>query len=162
MARMAAERIDWIVVFDGAKALLFENEGFSDAPDFKLLEKDEIDNPPDRELKTDAPGRSADNGHGQRSAMDETDFHEQQERRFVKRVAESLNHSAMENKFDRLYVFGATSSLGTFRDNLHEKVTEKIAREVHGDYVNHPVKKLEERFKKELAPPKEDFEIPGG
>ena len=43
MARMAAERIDWIVVFDGAKALLFENEGFSDAPDFKLLEKDEID-----------------------------------------------------------------------------------------------------------------------
>lgn len=159
MARMAAERIDWVAVFDGAKALVFENEGFSDAPDFKLLEKDEIENPPDRELKTDAPGRAADNGQGQRSAMDETDFHKQQERRFVKRLAESLNHAALENKFDRLYVFAAASAMGDFRDDLHESVQKRIAKEITGDYVNHPVQKLEERFKAELAPPKEAYEI---
>jgi len=159
MARMAAERIDWIAVFDGGKTLLFENKGFNDAPDFELLAKDEIENLPDRDLKTDAPGRMPDTGRQQRSAMEETDFHDQAERRFVKRFAESLNDSAREQKFDRLFVFGAKSAIGDFRDALHDSVTDRIALEITGDFVNHPVKDLEQRFKEELAPPEEEYVI---
>ncbi len=160
MARMAAERVDWIVVFDGAKALLFQNEGFDDAPDFKLIDKEEIDNPPDRELKTDAPGRMGDNGRGQRSAMEETDYHDQQEQRFVKNLAESISGYALKNKFDRLFVFGAPHAMGDFRENLHEEAAKKVAREVTGDYTNHPTPKLEQAFKKEAAPEREEtYEI---
>lgn len=160
MARTTAERVDWVVFFDGAKALLFQNEGFNDAPNFKLIDKEEIDNPPDRELKTDAPGRMGDNGRGQRSAMEETDFHDQQERRFVKNLAESISQHALKDKFDRLYVFGAPHAMGDFRDNLHEEAVKRIVKQVTGDYTNHPTDKLEAAFKKEAAPEREEsYEI---
>jgi len=152
MTRMTAKQIEWVLVFDGAKALIFENEGFHDAPDLKILKKREGDNRPDREIKTDAPGRMPDTGKGQVSAMEEADFHDQAEARFVADLADELSKAAMNDKFDRLYVFGAKHALGRFRDSAHETLTDRIALEMAGDYVNHPVLELEKRLKKALEP----------
>lgn len=159
MTKMAAERVTWVAVLDGAKALIFEDKGFADAPDLHLVNKEEFADPPDREIKTDAPGRARDNGMGQRSAMEETDFHDQAETRFVIAFAEQINAAAMKQKFDRLILMVAPRAMGALRDHLHETVTQRVVKEFTGDYVNHPTPKLEALLKKEIAPAEEEFVI---
>lgn len=157
--KMAVERVTWVAVLDGTKALVFADEGFADAPDLKLVDKDEFTNPPDREIKTDAPGRRADTGRGQGSAMEEADFHDQAETRFVTEFGERLNAAAMKGKFDRLILMAAPRALGALRDELHEETTRRIVREFTGDYVNHPTDKLEALLKKQMGPAPEDYSI---
>ncbi|HCR65203.1 MAG TPA: hypothetical protein DIW38_01660, partial [Oceanicaulis sp.] len=50
----------WVAAFDGGKAMIFENTGPRTAPELALRAEFEIDNPPDRDQVSDAPGRLAD------------------------------------------------------------------------------------------------------
>ncbi len=149
MTKMAAERVTWVAVLDGSKALLFEDKGFTDAPDLHLMDKAEYDPVPDRDIKTDAPGRMPDPGPGQRSAMEEADFHQQAEQRFVCAFAESLNQAALKNRFDRLVLMASPRAMGWLRSCLHETAARRIFREITGDYTNHPTLKLEAMLKQE-------------
>lgn len=155
MTKMAAERITWVAVLDGAKALLFQNKGFDDAPDLHLVDKGEFEPVPDRDLKSDAPGTSHSSmGHG-RSSMEETDFHQQAEDRFICDFGESLNQAALKQKFDRLVVMAPPRAIGVLRNCLHEETSRRIVKELTGDYTNHPTLKLEELLKKAMTAPAE-------
>jgi protein required for attachment to host cells len=154
---MTAERVTWVAVLDGAKSLLFEDKGFTDAPDLHLLDKEQYDPVPDREIKTDAPGRQPDTGTNHRSAMEETDFHDQAEQRFVCNFAETLNHAALKRRFDRLIVMAPPRAIGWLRGCLHEETARRIVKELTGDYTNHPTLKLEALLKKQMAPGEPEF-----
>ena len=51
---------DWVVVCDGAKALILENVGDAMFPNLKTREVHEQTDAKTREIGTDAPGRSQD------------------------------------------------------------------------------------------------------
>ena len=68
---------EWVVVCDGAKALVLENAGDEKFPNLKTREVFEQETPMTREQGTDAPGRAI-NSVERRSAMEQTDWHEQQ------------------------------------------------------------------------------------
>lgn len=155
MTKMAAERVTWVAVLDGAKSLLFEDKGFADAPDLHLVDKGEFETVPDRAIKTDAPGRTAGPGGAPGSAMEETDYHDQEESRFVCDFADTLNRAALKAKFDRLVVMAPPRAMGRLRENLHEETSRRIVKAVTGDYTNHPTPKLEAILRKELTAPAE-------
>lgn len=82
-----------VLVTDGRKALLVINQGDADFLDFRLVRKWEKKSRSDRELKSDAPGRTfSSHDHGmRRSSFDEPDYHAQAEARFAAELADFLN-----------------------------------------------------------------------
>jgi protein required for attachment to host cells len=77
MTKLKIRQGDWVVVCDGKKALVLENAGDEKFLNLKTREVFEHPDATTSELGTSAPGRSFSTaGHG-RSAVEQTDFHEQ-------------------------------------------------------------------------------------
>ncbi len=64
---------EWVVVCDGAKALLLENVGDEKFANLKTQKVYEQEDPKTHELGTDAPGRAFSSVGTARSSMEQTD-----------------------------------------------------------------------------------------
>src|ERR1044072_193582 len=82
---------DWVVVCDGAKALILENAGDAVALNLKTKEVRAQPDPKTREQGTDAPGRAINSVGAHRSAMEQTDWHDQGEQRFLADLSKHLD-----------------------------------------------------------------------
>ena len=140
---MDLSRNTWVVVADGTKFLIFENVTDAQDPNLSVLRKREEENPPDREQKTDRPGRGHDNGPGHKSALAETDFHDQQKARFAVELAALLYRHAHAGTYEKLVVVASPGVLGTLRDNFHKEVVDRIVAEIPKTLTNHPVDEIE-------------------
>ncbi|MHC2289487.1 protein required for attachment to host cells [Bradyrhizobium barranii subsp. barranii] len=77
-----------VFVGDGRKALFFRDEGDEKFPNLRVEAAFEDQNPATHDQGSDRPGRVSKAAHsGQRSAVETSDWHELEERRFVKQVA---------------------------------------------------------------------------
>jgi protein required for attachment to host cells len=139
---MSDLRIDhgaWIVVCDGAKALVLENAGNRIAPRFKTREVYQHDDAKTHELGTDKPGRSfssVGNGH---SAMEQTDWHDLEEQRFLARLAARLDKAVLCGETPSLIVVAPPRAIGVLRKAFSSHVRQAIRAEVEKDYVKLPV-----------------------
>lgn len=143
MAKLPIDAVTWVAAFDGGKALIWRNEGFDDQPNLKLVESLGTDNPPDRDQGEDRPGRFPDPTHG-RSAVGQTDFHEQTKARFVDEVVEHLNAACADDRFDRLIVMAPDKALGEARTQFSEALAACLIEDAV-DVVHEPVDKIEKR-----------------
>lgn len=66
----------WVVVADSEKALFLNNLTDHENPNLEVIKIESQENPPSREQGANRPGRMPDTGPGQRSAMQDTDWHE--------------------------------------------------------------------------------------
>ena len=66
---------------------MLENAGNRKTPNLKTREVYEQDDPKTHEIGTDKPGRSFNSVGNGRSAMEQTDWHEQEEQRFLAKLA---------------------------------------------------------------------------
>lgn len=133
-----------VLVADGRKLLLFRNKGDRVYPQ---LEADVVrvqDNPPDRDQASDAPGRSISSAGSHRSAMDQTNFHDLEERRFAAEAAAMLNKRALANDYEKLIVIAPPTALGEIRKHYHKEVSARLVGEIAKDLANHPVPEIEQ------------------
>ncbi len=144
--------ITWVAVADGAKALMFENLGTELEPALHVLRKEELENPPTREQGTDKPGRATDTGVGHRSAMEETDWHDIAEERFLRSFAERLNRAAQAGRVTRLVLIAPPKALGVLREALAGPAAAIVAAEIDKDLTNHAVDKIELQVARALKP----------
>jgi protein required for attachment to host cells len=134
----------FVVVADGKKMLFFRNEGDSAFPKLQVERKRGTSDAPDRDQKTDAPGRAFDSSGGAgRSAYEEADFHQLEEDRFAAETAELLRKRALRNEFDSLVVVAPPRTLGELRKHYHKEVEKRLAAEVAKDLTGHPVAEIE-------------------
>src|SRR3546814_17064529 len=103
-----------ILVADGRKALFLRNQGDEQRIDLRTASHREREDRKDSDIKTDAAGQSpAPGGSGlPGGTMDEPDFHQQEEDRFARDLAEKINAMALSGQFDALVVVGATPPAG--------------------------------------------------
>ncbi len=141
----------WVLVADGEKALFLENTTDAIAPNLQVVRKTEQDNPPDREQATDRPGRAADGGAGQRTALAETDFHQLAKDRFAADLADILYRYAHKGRFKSLVLVASPSVLGALRPELHKEVSDKVIGEIAKTLTNHPVVEIEKALAAERA-----------
>ena len=148
--RDLADQITWVVVADGEKAMIFVNDDTPEQPFLNILSKNILDNPPTREQAANRPGRMQDRGAGgaQRSAMNDTDWHQFEKERFAKDFAGALNKAAMKNAFDHLVLFAPPQALGNLRKELHKEVRNRLVLTVDSDLTNHPVDEIERHLKR--------------
>ncbi|MEO1014016.1 MAG: host attachment family protein [Pseudomonadota bacterium] len=147
--RDAADRIAWIAVADGEKALIFRNADTADSPLLKVVRKEEIDNPPNRKQGAGPAGRFQDPGAGgaQRSAVEETDWRRFEKQRFAQDFADALSRAALRDDYDELVVFAPAATLGVMREALGEAAKSRLLFAIDSDLTNHPVEEIEARVK---------------
>lgn len=146
-----SNRKTWVVVADGEKALILENEGTDPKPRLEVVSKREFENPPTTEQATDRPGRMPDTGNSQMSAMDETDWHEFEKERFAKELAEKLDRAVERGRCERLILVAAPQTLGVLRDELAGRTADAVGVEIDKNLTNHPVGEIEKLLRKELG-----------
>src|SRR5688572_20978080 len=95
MSELKIDKGGWIVVCDGAKALVLENTGARMRPSLRTREVFDQPDLKTAELGTDKPGRSFNSVGSRRSAVEQTDWHEQEEERFLQRFADHLDKAVL-------------------------------------------------------------------
>ena len=108
----------WVVVCDGAKALILQNAGDAELMNLQVRETLTQPNQPTRELGTDKPGRAYAPDGLSGSAMEETDWQDQAEADFLREVAVKLDELVHEKEARRIVLVAPPRALGTLRPNL--------------------------------------------
>ncbi len=146
MSKLKIAQGDWVVVCDGKKALVLENAG--DEKFLNLKTRQVYDHPDEktREIGTDAPGRSFSSvGHG-RSAMEQTDFHTQEEDRFLKEIAGLLDAEVKAGHVKSLVIVAPPRALGVLRPAYSHDLRKALHGEIDKDLVKMPVHEIEKHL----------------
>ena len=146
MARHQIERGDWIVVCDGKKALLLENVGDSAFPNLKTKEVYEHAAPRTHEQGTDAPGRAFSSVGEARSAVAQTDWHDQSERSFLEDLAGRLDAAVTAGETKRMIIVAPPRALGALRQAYSPHLRQAVRAEVDKDLVRMPVHEIEKHL----------------
>ena len=142
-----------VLVADGKKVLFLRNHGDQNQIDLRTESHDAREDRKDGDIKTDAPGTSKQSFGFGRSSMEETDFHQQEEDRWVKDAADELKKRALRNDFDALAVIAPPRALGTLRKELHKEVEKRIVLTINKEMTDRPIPDIEELLVGEAAPP---------
>jgi protein required for attachment to host cells len=145
-----------VLVADGRKMLFFRNHGDGTQIDLRTEAHDEREDRYNREIRTDAQGSSPHSagaagsgigamggGHVSRPAMEETDFHQQEEDRWVKEAADELKRRVLRNDFDALAIIAPPKALGVLKKSLHKEVEKRLVCTVNKEMSGRPVPDIE-------------------
>jgi protein required for attachment to host cells len=141
----------WVLIADGEKALFLQNQTDGDDPYLDVFREEEQENPPNRDQAANRRGRFNDGPSVQRSAVDDTDWHELAKERFAHELAEILYKQAHKGHFDSIVLVAPPKILGELRDELHQEVSSKVIGEIPKTLTNHPVDEIEQIVSGELA-----------
>jgi protein required for attachment to host cells len=146
MASLKIEQGEWIVVCDGAKALVLENVGDQVFPNLKTREVYEHDKARTRELGTDKPGRSHSSVGNGRSAVEQTDWQAEAERAFLVDLAGRLDAAVTSGETKRLVIVAPPRALGILRQVYSPALKNALRAEIDKDYVKMPVHEIEKHL----------------
>jgi protein required for attachment to host cells len=133
----------WVVVCDGAKALIMQNAGDNQNMNLQVQETLTQPNIADRDLGAGKPGRSHQANGTSGSAVEETSWHDQAEEDFLKRVAVKLDELVRDKDARRIVLVAPPRALGQIRPNLRTDTQAAITAEVAKDLTNFPVDQIE-------------------
>jgi len=140
----------WMLVADGrrARVLVEQRRGAAlEEPADWVMEigPDELYDAQDR------PPRSFDRVGAGRHAMDKgRSLHEQEEEKFLKRVADRLGEAEKHNAFDHLVIAAPPRALGLLRNLLPAGAKSRIVADISKDLLDEPAPKLRERLTEAL------------
>ena len=135
---------DWVVVCDGAKALILENAGDAMAPNLRTKEVHEHADAKTSDQGTDA--RSFSSADGRRSAVKQTDWHDQAEQRFLADLAKRLDAAVTAGETKSLIVVAPPRALGVMRQHYSASLRNAVRAEIDKDYVRMPVHEIEKHL----------------
>lgn len=132
-----------VFVGDGQKALFLRNVGDALSPSFKTEKVFEDKNPSTREQGSDRPGRVSEAAlPGRRSAVEQTDWHEMEERCFAQKVASAMEKMVRASENSVLVVVAPPRTLADLRNAFHDDVKARLVAEINKDLTKMPVDKI--------------------
>jgi protein required for attachment to host cells len=146
MGKLKIGQGEWVVVCDGAKALVLENVGDPKFLNLKTREVYEQEDPKTSEQGTDAPGRAINSVDARRSAMEQTDWHDQTERRFLQSLAGHLDAAVNAGRAKSLIVVAPPRALGVLRQAYSHNLRAALRAEIDKDLVKFPVHEIEKHL----------------
>ena len=137
---------DWVVVCDGRKALILENIGDRMFPNLHMKEVREHADQPTSAQGSDAPGKVHSSVGTARSAIEQTDWHDEAERAFLKALAERLHQAVTSGETRGLTMVASPRALGMIRADYTDAMRKVLHGEVHKDLVKLPVYEIEKQL----------------
>ncbi len=147
MSALSIRNGEWVVVCDGAKALVLENVGDNKFPNLKTLEVFEQEDAATHEQGTDKPGRvTASAGNPARAAVGQTDWHDRSEEAFLTQLAKHLDSKVGAGKAKSVIVIAPPRALGMLRPAYSHALKQAIRAELDKDLVKLPVHEIEKHL----------------
>lgn len=132
-----------VLVVDGNRALIFRNDGSADRPHLRIDNALDAKTLPTRALGTDRPGRVAEHAiQGQRSALESTDWHKQQKRRFVRDAAAILELAVKSRSTPAITIVAPPRTLAELRNVLHTDTRKLVVAEINKDLTKHSIQEI--------------------
>jgi protein required for attachment to host cells len=146
MLKFKIRQGDWVVVCDGKKALVLENAG--DEKFLNLKTKEVFEHPDERthDLGTGAPGRSFSSVGPGRSAIEQTDWHEQEEHKFLHKLAGHLDAAVEAGTVRSLIIVAPPRALGVLRQAYSRRLRAALTGEIDRDLVKLPLHEIEKHL----------------
>ena len=141
-----------VLVADGRKMLLFRNQGDENQIDLRTESHDARKERKDRDIKTDAPGLVKQSAGFGRSTYEETDFHQQEEDRWIKDAADELKARALRGDFTALAIVAPPKALGVLKKCLHKEVERRVVCTVNKEMSGRPIPDIEALLNGHTAP----------
>lgn len=146
MTGLSIREGEWVVVCDGAKALVLQNAGDAKFPNLKTVEVFEQEDLPTREQGTDKPGRTNASVGVIRSAVGQTDWHDRSEEAFLTRLAHHLDAAVAAGKAKSVIVIAPPRALGMLRPAYSHALKGALRAEIDKDFVKMPVHEIEKHL----------------
>ena len=147
MSELSIQRDEWVVVCDGAKALVLQNAGDAKFPNLKTVEVYEQKDLATHELGADRPGRAySPAGHGSRSSVEQTDWHDQAERTFLVELVKHLDTALAAGKTKSIIMVASPRALGMIRPAYSHALRAAVRAEVDKDLVKLPIHEIEKHL----------------
>ncbi len=134
-----------VVVSDGRKALFLKNQGDDLYPNLqveRVLQAPE--NPPTQQQGTDKPPRAI--AGGQRSTIEQTDWHDLAEKKFAGEVADIVNATCLNGAVKNIVVAAPPRTLAELRSRFSNEVKQHLLAEINKDLTKHPVYEIEQHL----------------
>ena len=133
----------WVLVCDGRKALILRNAGDATFPNLQTKETHSHPNASTREQGASPPGRSYQSVGSSRSAVDQTDWHDEAERTFLKSLAARLDKAVTSGETETMTIVAPPRALGMMRPLYSAALKRAIVGEVQKDLIKVPVHEIE-------------------
>jgi protein required for attachment to host cells len=133
----------WVVVCDGAKALILKNAGDTRLLNLQVHETLAQPNEAYRDVGAGKPGRGHQPAGAGGSAVEETAWHEQAAEEFLRRIAAKLHELALDRDAKRIILIAPPRALGSLRPHLSAAAQAAISAEIPKDFINLPVGEIE-------------------
>jgi protein required for attachment to host cells len=146
MAKLKIRHGDWVVVCDGKKALVLENEGDEKFLNLKTRAVHEQPDLKTHDLGTDAPGRAFSSVGAGRSAVEQTDWHEQEEHKFLHKLLARLEVAVNAGEAKSLILIAPPRALGVLRQAISTTLRAAVRGEIDKDLVKLPVYEIEKHL----------------
>ena len=141
-----------VLVADGRKMLFFRNHGDENQIDLRTEAHEARKERKDREIKSDAPGTVKQSGGYGRATYEETDFHQQEEDRWIKDAAEELKARVLRGNFQALAIVAPPKALGVLKKYLHKEVAKRLVCTVNKEMSGRPIPDIEALLNGHTAP----------
>ncbi len=144
-----------VLVADGRKALFLRNHGGGGQIDLRTASHRQRDDRKNSDIKTAPSGQSPAPG-GTRlggGTMGEPDFHQLEEDRFARDLAEKINGMALAGYFDDLVVVAPARTMGELRPLWHKETARRIGGEHVKEMTDRPLADIEALLVGKPAPP---------
>jgi protein required for attachment to host cells len=122
-----------VFVGDGRKAIFLLNEGNGLEPRLKVQRVFEDKNPPTHQQGSDRPGRALFGIAANRSAIEQTDWHDIEKHRFARVVAAALDRLLQGLRAERVVIVAPPRTLADLRRSLSPAVEKLIVAEIAKD-----------------------------
>lgn len=138
----------WIVVCDGAKALLLENVGDAKFPNLKTMSVRQHEDASTSAQGAERPGRVHASAGTAQSAVEQTDWHDRAEEKFLTELVADLAAHAEHGKIPALFLVAPPRALGMMRPHYTHVLKGVLKGEIAHDYVRKPVHEIEKLLTK--------------
>jgi protein required for attachment to host cells len=146
MSALLIKHGEWVVVCDGAKALVLENTGDIKFPNLKTVQVLEQKDLPTHLLGADKPGRTHSSAGQRSSSVTQTDWHDQTEQVFLTHLAQQLDADVAAGKVKSMILVAPPRALGMIRHAYSNALRGAIRTEIDKDLVRHPVHDIEKHL----------------
>ena len=146
MSGLLIKHGEWVVVCDGAKALILENSGDGKFPNLKTVQVLEQKDLATHLVGADKPGRTHSSVGLGSSSVTQTDWHDQSEQAFLTDLAQRLDRDVTAGKVKSLILVAPPRALGMIRHAYSHALRGAIRSEIDKDLVKHPVHDIEKHL----------------
>jgi protein required for attachment to host cells len=111
-----------------------------------MRDVDKQEHPSTSELGTDRPGRSHQSVGSHRSAMEETDLHDQAEEAFLADLVHRLDAALLSKEAKDLVIVAPPRALGALRKTYSDHIRTALIVEIDKDLTTMPVNQIEKHL----------------